>query len=392
MHSTLWRSVVIVEQVALVAAAARVADHPGRAAGQRERTMAGELEAAQMNCPTRWPDVQRVGRGVEADVQPDRPLARPRPACGRGRSCRGRVHARASSSSRSIGHVGRPPRFRAASEFQSRTGRTFRFCRDDRAADLRLPPAPGSLMYASLVERDRRLPGRPSRRSSTAPEKPRLRVPLFACAHWPLASTEPARASPRSTRPAAKTARLPDLVFRDRRRARDEPRRLLDTRSAQTNEVGRCAASPPGPHHPRRHGGPPGACRDREHGRTRFAAAIATSSLRPGEEASAARRPSCSSAGRGGDVPIPRGTHPSPPGSVSTGPLSTSPTPTRRGGSRRACGPTNRNGSIDCASPIARAQTDTPEVRAGDAVEDLAATIGRWSPIRATLSSSTRGC
>ena len=75
MHATLWRSVVAVEQVALLAAPAGVADHPGGAAGERERPVAGELEAAQRELAHEVAGVQRVGGRVEADVDPDRPVA-----------------------------------------------------------------------------------------------------------------------------------------------------------------------------------------------------------------------------------------------------------------------------------------------------------------------------
>ena len=63
---------VVVEQVALVAAPGRIADHPRRAAGERERTMSGELEAAHEQLADEVPDVQRVGGRVEADVEADR--------------------------------------------------------------------------------------------------------------------------------------------------------------------------------------------------------------------------------------------------------------------------------------------------------------------------------
>ena len=44
---------------------------PGRPAGQRERAVPGELEAAQEQLADEVADVQRVGGGVEADVDPD---------------------------------------------------------------------------------------------------------------------------------------------------------------------------------------------------------------------------------------------------------------------------------------------------------------------------------
>ena len=56
--------------------AARVADHAGRAAGQRERPVAGELEAAQPELAHQVADVQRVGGRIEADVDADRSARR----------------------------------------------------------------------------------------------------------------------------------------------------------------------------------------------------------------------------------------------------------------------------------------------------------------------------
>jgi len=71
-----------VEQIAFVAATPRVADHAGGATSQRKRPMAGQLEATEEQLADEMSDVQRVGRGVEADVQPDRPLRQPGAKCG----------------------------------------------------------------------------------------------------------------------------------------------------------------------------------------------------------------------------------------------------------------------------------------------------------------------
>ena len=68
---------LVVEQVAFLAAPARVADHSGGAAGQRERTVTGELEAAHEQLADEVPGVQRVGRRVEPDVQADVALGQP---------------------------------------------------------------------------------------------------------------------------------------------------------------------------------------------------------------------------------------------------------------------------------------------------------------------------
>jgi hypothetical protein len=71
------RELVAVEQVALLGATARVTDHPRGAAGERERLVTGELEAPQTELAHEVADVQRIGGGVEADVDADRPLVEP---------------------------------------------------------------------------------------------------------------------------------------------------------------------------------------------------------------------------------------------------------------------------------------------------------------------------
>ena len=63
---------VVVEQVALLGATARVADHPGRSTGQRDRPVAGVLEAAQRDQPDQVADVQAVGRRIAPVVDRDR--------------------------------------------------------------------------------------------------------------------------------------------------------------------------------------------------------------------------------------------------------------------------------------------------------------------------------
>ena len=45
---------------------------PGGAAGERDRVVAGELEAAQHDLADQVADVEPVGRRVEADVDADR--------------------------------------------------------------------------------------------------------------------------------------------------------------------------------------------------------------------------------------------------------------------------------------------------------------------------------
>ena len=62
---------VVVEQVAFLASPPGVADHARGTAGQRERPMTGKLEAAHEQLADEVADVQRIGRRIEADVQPD---------------------------------------------------------------------------------------------------------------------------------------------------------------------------------------------------------------------------------------------------------------------------------------------------------------------------------
>lgn len=63
-----------VEKVALLAAAAGVAHHPGGATGQDDRAVSGELEASQHHLAEQVAGVQRVGRGIEPDIDADRPF------------------------------------------------------------------------------------------------------------------------------------------------------------------------------------------------------------------------------------------------------------------------------------------------------------------------------
>ena len=92
MAATLALSVVLVEEVALLGAAARVADHAGRPAGQRERPVAGVLEAAQDQQTDEVADVEAVGGGVAAVVERDRSLGQPGGQRGRGRCSPARGH------------------------------------------------------------------------------------------------------------------------------------------------------------------------------------------------------------------------------------------------------------------------------------------------------------
>ncbi len=55
---------VVVEQVALLRAAARVTDHAGRSAGESDRAMTGILESAQHHEADQVADVKAVGGRV----------------------------------------------------------------------------------------------------------------------------------------------------------------------------------------------------------------------------------------------------------------------------------------------------------------------------------------
>ncbi|MEZ5248514.1 MAG: hypothetical protein R2713_04610 [Ilumatobacteraceae bacterium] len=68
---------VHVEQVALLAASSRVAHHARGATGEWERPVTCELEATHEQLTDQVADVERVGRGIEADVEPDRSLGEP---------------------------------------------------------------------------------------------------------------------------------------------------------------------------------------------------------------------------------------------------------------------------------------------------------------------------
>ena len=129
---------VVVEQVALLGATARVADHARGAAGQGDRTVAGILEAAQRDEPDQVADVQAVGRRI-APVVDRRPGLRPRWARRNSRSVESWMRLRASRSA-----------IRSNSIEAIRTGRvlspggpaTGRFgCRTRRPARSRSRPA-----------------------------------------------------------------------------------------------------------------------------------------------------------------------------------------------------------------------------------------------------------
>ena len=59
---------LLVEQVALLRLAAGVADHAGGAANQGDGAVAAELKMFENHHPDQVPDMQRVGRRVDAQV------------------------------------------------------------------------------------------------------------------------------------------------------------------------------------------------------------------------------------------------------------------------------------------------------------------------------------
>ena len=78
MRSTLWSSVSIVEQVALLGAAAGIADHAGGAAGQRERPVAGAWKRRSVQLADQVPDVAGSRRsGSKPIVEPAWPVGQP---------------------------------------------------------------------------------------------------------------------------------------------------------------------------------------------------------------------------------------------------------------------------------------------------------------------------
>ena len=196
-----------VEQVALLAAAARVADHAGGAAGQRERAVAGQLEAAQRELPDQVPDVQAVGGRVEADVDADR-AARPAAAARNSRSVESWMRPRASRSAIRSMRRHRVPDGRAGA-VPSVTVRQM--ADDELAVEAPCGDAPPLFadfarsverrapLYAALASGDRRddaLAGL----LLAAPAAQRQPVLLFACVHSIAARTTRRPRSPRGTR------------------------------------------------------------------------------------------------------------------------------------------------------------------------------------------------
>ena len=84
-----------------------IADHARGAAGQRDRPVAGVLEAAQQQQGHEVADVEAVGGGIEADVEGDRAVGQALDAARRHRCCPPRVGVRPGRRGwrRSPGHV-----------------------------------------------------------------------------------------------------------------------------------------------------------------------------------------------------------------------------------------------------------------------------------------------
>ena len=235
---------VAIEQVALLAAAARIAHHAGGAAGERERAVPGQLEAPQRHLAEQVAGVERVGGRVEADVHPDRALAqalRERGAVGgvvdeaAGLEVGEEVH-----SDRPCWQLGRAlppfvtvPSVEAADEL-SRFRRMF--------ADFATTTTARAPLYARLsagIADDAELAGL----LGLAPPTQRQPVLLFACVHALLLGDpddELAGWYPNLTPSPADGDPLP-AFRRFCRRHRDALASLLATRSTQTNEIGRCA-------------------------------------------------------------------------------------------------------------------------------------------------------
>ena len=89
MAATLAARVVVVEEVPLLGAPARITDHPGGSTGERQRPVAVLLEAAQHDQPDQVAVVEAGGRRVDTVVERDRSL---REAGGQRGPIRGVVH------------------------------------------------------------------------------------------------------------------------------------------------------------------------------------------------------------------------------------------------------------------------------------------------------------
>ncbi len=233
---------VVVEQVAFVGPAARVADHAGRSAGQCDRSMTGILEATQHDQPDQVADVQAVGGRIAAVV--DRHLAvRHRPSQ---RLTVGRVVDEVASLE--IGdEIGASHTLRKGTVAPWPTHRMIRASTTNSGAHFEhfsttSTPTGAAVRRArrGIVARDRSLTGC----CSTLRPRSGFRVLLFACVHELLLEhPEPELAQwyPNLTethRPPDGPGTGADLQALRRANTRERLELLLATRTTQTNEVG----------------------------------------------------------------------------------------------------------------------------------------------------------
>jgi hypothetical protein len=256
--------------------------------------------------------------------------------------------------------------------------------RDELAARFRAfasDAAARAPLYGQLSERIADDPST-SRLLLHAPEEQRLPVLLFACVHW-LLLNEPGHAlaghypnlTPPSRRSSVETAD-PYPAFR-RFCASHEPRlvELLGTRSTQTNEVGRCAMVLPVLGLVAREVGPLALVDVGSSGGLNLVFDRYEYHYEPGGTVGGPS-PVVLQCGTRGEVPIPD-RHPSIARRIG---LDRSPVDLTDPDAARwleACvWPDQADRFHRLHAAIALAQTDPPTVRAGDAVDDLADTVG----------------
>ena len=236
-----------VEQVALLGAPAGVADHAGRPAGQRKRTVPGELEPAQTELTHQVADVQRVGGRVEADVDADRSGLQ---AGGERREIGAVVDQTTGLEIGDQVHVAEPysaawcRRIHYVAAVSHGDRRAVAACQQLFADFAQTSDAPLYADLAAGIADDPELAGL----LLAAPPPQRLPVLLFASVHWllladptaPLARFYPNLPVPPEPAGPARSARsTPSATFCAERCG--ELAELLATRRTQTNEIGRSA-------------------------------------------------------------------------------------------------------------------------------------------------------
>ena len=297
--------------------------------------------------------MQRVGGRVEADVDADRAFGQAGARGRRGRSSRGSGHGRRGRRAGPCGcHRDRRSRRRGnrvtvrrmADDDAGRLSAALRRLRPQRRALGRRSTPNWRPASPPTTDAHRAAPRRAGR---PAPARAAVRVRALACC-----CDDPQR-------PARRVVSEPDggtpTVRRDptpsRRFVRahdDELRSLLGTRATQTNEIGRCVAVPAGVRDARRRVWAARPHRRRRQRRTQPARRRDTTTTTNRVAPSARPTPSVrlhvphrGGGARADRAPAVRGRRrPRPPT------RSTSVTPTRRGGWRRASGPTRSSASI----------------------------------------------